>query len=880
MRNKRGSLVSASLAVAVVAGITALPVASVTAAPAIAYADAGAAVAQGTCGPKDDVDAVTWAITQNDDGEDTYTLTLSGTGATASKPWNDKKNEYLTKITKVEIGEGVTSVVGDAFHWMTSVKSVSIPASLTSIGDNSFLDTDPNIKISVTEGNPSYKVSDEGILFSADGSTLIFCPTGLTGSYVIPSTVTALGSNAFNSSQLSSIDFSQATGMTEIAHQALSELKNAKEITLPANIKALSAYVFYKSANTLVHVESPELTINGLSFAVMKGADLTKVTDLKFGTKYSAHFQGGTPVYVDSEDVVKAIQDQDNTNYKTLYKHLLFANGGVVDADGNVTKNGFAFDGWFGAADLSGTAADLSTAPKGVYYAKWEHAVAEVNGTAYSSLDEAVKAANAADSSTFKLLANVTDHHSVTFNKKVDVTAAEGVTFNGTMRLSASESTVSGVHFIYDAETTHTASLVISTKTESVKVTGNTFEVQNGVKKQPNSVWIEGAAKNTVVSRNTFSLGGGDDVSVVGVALTAWGSTVMDGVKITNNTVTMTGKDVSGFNMFIKAYGARDTTKHEFGITNLTVSGNTFDNEQSAGVGNFLGLSNVNGLTYTGNTVKNTTYGVFNVTYRGTSDSNTGIVASGNTNVNVTYPLNMQYVNLKHDDGTITQGLTINDAAAKTEFTDVSKFREESGYKAPTGPTTMAFVGWYSDAELTTPLAADKTTGAAYAKFVPVSSLITFNGGALRKDVDASVATSLRFGYTVNVKDNGLTLDTTGRTGWSYSFTFNGKTISQSLFPRELKYVTNADGTVRTNLVIANIPTYAYDVDYTTTFTFGYTTADGTPVALKFAPQARNVLQVAKAIKADADESQENKDFADSVIDAASKAGIDVADEK
>ncbi len=76
------------------------------------------------------------------------TLTISGTGpmedyaqtnsySTSGIPWYGYKNE----IEVVVIGEGVTSIGGGAFIDCTNLNSVSIPDSVTSIGDHSFAAT-------------------------------------------------------------------------------------------------------------------------------------------------------------------------------------------------------------------------------------------------------------------------------------------------------------------------------------------------------------------------------------------------------------------------------------------------------------------------------------------------------------------------------------------------------------------------------------------------------------------------------------------------------------------------------------------------------------------------------------------------------------------
>lgn len=61
-------------------------------------------------------------------------LTISGTGAMTSHPWNISRNG----ITSVVMSEGITEICANAFDGCVLLSSVNIPISVTSIGANAF----------------------------------------------------------------------------------------------------------------------------------------------------------------------------------------------------------------------------------------------------------------------------------------------------------------------------------------------------------------------------------------------------------------------------------------------------------------------------------------------------------------------------------------------------------------------------------------------------------------------------------------------------------------------------------------------------------------------------------------------------------------------
>lgn len=130
-----------------------------TMAPTVAFAaeddeaaPQSSSVLEGSCGAKGSEGNVQWALT-DDDGDGSYTLTISGSGDMVDftspnaenanvAPWYTAlladENTSSVPITEIKIDEGVTYLGNYAFSYLTNVVKVNIPASITSLGDSIF----------------------------------------------------------------------------------------------------------------------------------------------------------------------------------------------------------------------------------------------------------------------------------------------------------------------------------------------------------------------------------------------------------------------------------------------------------------------------------------------------------------------------------------------------------------------------------------------------------------------------------------------------------------------------------------------------------------------------------------------------------------------
>ena len=146
----------------------------------------------------------------------------------ASTPW------YYSRavLKEVVIEDGVTSIGDRAFYGCTSIASFTIPDSVTSIGDDAFRGCSSLTSIVVAEGNTAYR-SVDGVLFSKDMKTLVQYPTGRSDDpYVIPDSVTSIGSYAFYGCSSLALITTPYSVITSTGSYAFRNCTNIEKVTL------------------------------------------------------------------------------------------------------------------------------------------------------------------------------------------------------------------------------------------------------------------------------------------------------------------------------------------------------------------------------------------------------------------------------------------------------------------------------------------------------------------------------------------------------------------------------------------------------------------------------------------------------------------------
>ena len=131
----------------------------------------------------------------------------------------DTAFQFCSGLTAVNFPSSLKTIGGWTFR-QTSLRTVTIPAGVTTIGTAAFAAIPTLTEIRLEAGNPKYTVSD-GCLYNADRTKLIQYPAGKSGS-----------------------SFAVPAGVTELDVQTFFGCVNLESVTLPAGFKSFGTYAF------------------------------------------------------------------------------------------------------------------------------------------------------------------------------------------------------------------------------------------------------------------------------------------------------------------------------------------------------------------------------------------------------------------------------------------------------------------------------------------------------------------------------------------------------------------------------------------------------------------------------------------------------------
>jgi hypothetical protein len=148
---------------------------------------------------------------------------------------------YCYGIKDIIIPSMVTTIGDNVFYYCNALTTVNIPAAVKNIGNQSFgylsgpLTVDPL--------NLNYSSSD-GVLFNKAQTELIQCPVSKTGNYLIPLSVTSIGSNSFRGCYGITGAFVIPSSVTSIGTNSFYGCRGLTSLSIPLSVNSIGGAAF------------------------------------------------------------------------------------------------------------------------------------------------------------------------------------------------------------------------------------------------------------------------------------------------------------------------------------------------------------------------------------------------------------------------------------------------------------------------------------------------------------------------------------------------------------------------------------------------------------------------------------------------------------
>lgn len=211
----------------------------------------------------------------------TYELTISGSGrmddySKSNQPWHDY---YITKVT---VEEGCTYIGKNAFNGLQLISEVSLPTSVTEIGDYAFSDA---LITSLSLPSRIVRIGEQAFadckylksvnFYGCDDLQHIgkfafaSCPLNM-GNFTMPKSMKTIDTFAFGTSTFSGLTLNE--GLESIGQGAMGKL-NAAKLVIPNSVKTIEQQAF-RGTFSEIRIGTGLTSLGGAAFITSKSGKM------------------------------------------------------------------------------------------------------------------------------------------------------------------------------------------------------------------------------------------------------------------------------------------------------------------------------------------------------------------------------------------------------------------------------------------------------------------------------------------------------------------------------------------------------------------------------------------------------------------------------
>ena len=148
---------------------------------------------------------------------------------------------YSSSLRELVIPEGVKSMGNNAVDYAPYLREVTLPSTLEKISPEPIRSAEKLERITVNGKSPAVCDKD-GVLFSADGKTLIKYPENRGVWYVVPSGTEKIDFRAFYNTEIYGIEFPET--LKNIDNYAFEECLSLDRLEFPDSLERIGAGAF------------------------------------------------------------------------------------------------------------------------------------------------------------------------------------------------------------------------------------------------------------------------------------------------------------------------------------------------------------------------------------------------------------------------------------------------------------------------------------------------------------------------------------------------------------------------------------------------------------------------------------------------------------